>query len=57
MVEQEYPAPGGKKYFCVPTNNNIVEIEMKNRRKRAEEAKAEHLLLSFCSFSIVIKRI
>jgi len=38
-----YSAPRGKKYF--PRNKNIGEFEVKNRRKSAEEAKAENLLL------------
>jgi len=33
----------GKKYFCAPTNKT-ADFEVKNKRKSAEEAKAEDLL-------------
>jgi len=36
-----YPVPWGKKYSCVPAKKT-TELEMKNRCKSEEEAKAEH---------------
>jgi len=42
--------PGAKKIFAPPPTK-IAEFEVKNRRRSAEEAKAEHLLCCyFCLF-------
>jgi len=40
---QGYLAPGGKNIFAPPPTKT-VEFEVKNMRKSAEEAKAQHLL-------------
>jgi len=37
------PAPGAKNVFAPPPTKT-VKFEVKNKRKSAEEAKAEHLL-------------
>jgi len=47
------PCVLGQKYFCASINKT-EESELKSRRK----SKLEHLLmLHFCSFPIVIKRV
>jgi len=36
--------------FLRPQSKKTIELEVKNRRKNAEEAKTEHLLQLFCYF-------
>jgi len=53
-----FPAPmplGGDKNILALPLTKSTEFEAKNRCKIAEEAKAESVLLLFCSFLIVIK--
>jgi len=50
------PLGGGKNILTFPPTKRR-EFEAKNRSKSVEEAKAESMLLLFCSFSTVIKRL
>jgi len=50
-------ALGRKNIFVSTPRNKTAAFEVKNRRKRPQEAKAEHLLLLLLLFSIVIERV
>jgi len=56
VVYRRCPTPGARNILA-PQPTKVTEFEVKNRWKDAEEAKIEHLLKLFCSFSIVIIRI
>jgi len=51
------PCTLGQEIFLHPCEQKLQTLEVKNRCKSAEEAKAERFLQSFCLFLSDIKRI